>query len=165
MFGPTTNERLNPFGQATAQATTGFTFAVVAWPARTDSSVVQCLPRGHVVRDSKNKESVIHQHNLQRETGQFTAACQTTRRRKSAADFTFDFRPERLGCNIPPTFHFPGNGAHMRRRTRRQSVAPHQIVCRGFGHTFQANLRQRNTGCPLDHKIGHHFRVTTLGVI
>jgi len=70
------NQRLHPFGQATAQAATGLAFTVVARAAGTDGPVVQRLPRRHVVRDAEDKQTVVYQHDLQREARQFTASGQ-----------------------------------------------------------------------------------------
>jgi hypothetical protein len=52
----------------------GFASTVVARPARANRAVVQGLSPPDIIRHAENEQAGVHQNNLQREAGQFTAA-------------------------------------------------------------------------------------------
>lgn len=150
---------MHPFGKAATEAAAGFALGVVAGATGANRAVVQRLTRTDVVWNSEDQKAVVHEDNLQRETGEFAAAGQAAGRGKRASEFAFNFWPERAGHFIPPAFHFPGDGAHVCRRTDGNAIAPNKVVGGGFVHVFQAHFCGRDARSAFDHQIGHHFCV------
>ena len=160
LLGPPVAINCRPFGETATQLPTRRLRILLPRFLGRDGAVVQRQVPAHVIGDSENQKTKIHQQRQHALTGDFRSPSPSTGGTEHAANLAIDFPPRCHHHLVPEALHFPTQQTHVCRAAKCDSIAPDHILRGGLIHGPQSNLRPGDASRPLRDKGCHACGVT-----